>query len=153
VVEGQAPGHVFHLDGRGKRSLEIGLHLATRVPVDYLQIIQDGRVEHEVRLDKFAESGGKLPPLEFHESGWFLVRAVTTNEKNYQFAASGPYYVERAGRPRVSRASVKFFLDWIDAATARMGGLPNVDAATRGKLLAEQAAARAFFEELSANAP
>jgi hypothetical protein len=152
VVEGQLPGHVFHLDGRGKRSLEIGLNLATRVPVDYLQIIKDGRVEHEVRLDKFAESGGKLPPLEFDESGWFLVRAVTTNVKNYQFAASGPYYVERAGRPRVSQASVMFFLDWIDAATARIGGLPDVDETIRRKLLAEQAATRAYFEELSANA-
>jgi hypothetical protein len=152
MVEGQMPGHIFHLDGGGKLSLEIGLNLATRVPVDYLQIIKDGQVEHEVRLDKFAESGGRLPPLEFDESGWFLVRAVTTNVKNYQFAASGPYYVERAGQPPVSRASVKFFLDWIDAARERIGNLKDVDASTREKLLAEQAEARAFFENLSASA-
>jgi len=152
IVEGQMPGHVFHLDGRKKRSLEIGLNLATRVPVDYLQIIKNGRVEHEVRLDKFAESGGKVPPLEFDRSGWFLVRAVTNNVNNYQFAASGPYYVERAGERRVSRASVQFFLDWIDAAAARVGGFPDIDAATRNTLLAEQAEARAFFEDLSASA-
>jgi hypothetical protein len=152
VVAGQLPGYVFHLDGRGKLSFEIGLDLATRVPVDYLQIIKDGRVEHEVRLDKFAESGGQLPPLEFDESGWFLVRAVTNNVKNYQFAASGPYYVEQAGRPRVSRASVKFFLDWIDAAEARIRERKDVDNAMREKLLAEQASARAYFEDLLAAA-
>jgi hypothetical protein len=152
VVAGQLPGYVFHLDGRGKLSLEIGLDLATRVPVDYLQIIKDGRVEHEVRLDKFAESGGQLPPLEFDESGWFLVRAVTSNVKNYQFASSGPYYVSQAGRPRVSRASVKFFLDWIEAAEARIRERKDVDNATREKLLAEQASARAFFEDLLAAA-
>ncbi len=151
-VDGQRPGHVFHLDNRGKLSFEIGLDLATRVPVDYLQIVKDGRVEQEVRLDKFAESGGKLPPLEFEASGWFLVRAVTNNVKNYQFAASGPYYVEQAGRPRVSRASLKFFLDWIDAAEARVRGLKAVDAPTREKMLAEQASARAYFEDLSASA-
>ena len=78
-----------------------------------------------MRLDKFAEAGGKLPPVAFDDSGWFLVRAVTNNAKNYQFASSGPYYVERGGQPRVSRASVKFFLDWIDAAEARIRGLPG----------------------------
>jgi hypothetical protein len=145
TVEGQPPGYVFHLVDDGPMELEIGLNLATRAPVDYLQIIKDGSVEHEVRLDKFAESGGKLPPLEFADSGWFLVRAVTNNMQNYQFAASGPYYVERAGRPRVSRASVKFFLDWLDAAEARIRGLNDVDGPMREKMLAEQASAREFF--------
>ncbi len=89
-----------------------------------------------------------MPPLEFDDSGWFLVRAVTNNLKNYQFAASGPYYVERAGRPRISRASVKFFLDWIDAAEARIRGFEVVDEEMREELLAEQASAREFFVDL-----
>lgn len=152
TVEGQPPGYVFHLVGDGPLELEIGLELATRVPVEYLQIIKDGSVEREVRLDKFAESGGKLPPVEFHDSGWFLVRAVTNNVKNYQFASSGPYYVERGGKPRVSRASVRFFLDWIAAAEVRIRGLRDVDAPLREKLLAEQASAREFFEDLLASA-
>jgi hypothetical protein len=152
LVEGKLPGHVFHFDGREQLSLEIGLDLATRVPVDYLQIVKDGQVEHEVRLDKFAETGGKLPPLVFDESGWFQVRAVTSNTKNYQFAASGPYYVERAGQPRVSRTSVQFFLDWIDAAEARIRELKEVEPVMREKLLAEQASARAFFQDLIAAA-
>ena len=48
------------------------------------------------------------------------MRAVTSNPKTLQFASSGPYYVEKAGRPRISRASVKFFIDWIDADIARL---------------------------------
>jgi hypothetical protein len=163
-VEGRPPGYVFHLDQVGALTLEIGLNLATRVPVDYLQIVKDGAVEQEVRLDRFAAQGGKLPPVEFRASGWFLVRAVTNNMKNYQFASSGPYYVEgsgversgveRAGQRRVSRASVKFFLDWIAAAETRLRGLAGIDDAQREKLLAEQASAREFFAELmkSANA-
>ena len=113
-----------------------------------MQIVKDGVVEHEVRLDKFAESGGKLPPVEFYDSGWFLVRAVTSNTKNYQFASSGPYYVERAGRPRVNRSSVEFFLDWIAAAEARIRELKEIDGPLRQRMLAEQAAAREFFEDL-----
>ena len=56
----------------------------------------------------------QIPPVHFDDSGWFLVRAVTSNPKTLQFASSGPYYVEKAGRPRISRASVNFFINWID---------------------------------------
>jgi hypothetical protein len=152
LVEGQPPGYVFHLQGSGPQTFEIGLNLATRVPVEYLQIVKNGVVEHEVRLDEFAAQGGKLPPLSFDTSGWFLVRAVTNNSQNYQFAATGPYYVERGRQPRVSRASVQFFLDWIAANESRIRSLTNVPDPLREKMLAEQASARAFFDDLAASA-
>jgi hypothetical protein len=109
-------------------------------------------VEAEVRLADWAKRKGSLPPVAFDDSGWFLVRAVTSNERNYQFAASGPYYVEQADRPRVSRRSVQFFLDWIDAATARLRELPKLDHSTRQSLLAEQVSAREFFAQLMSHA-
>jgi hypothetical protein len=150
LVEGQPPGFVFHLDGDETLSLEIGLNLATRVPVEYLEIIKNGEVYADVRLDEWTKKKGRLPPVEFDDSGWFLVRAVTTNPKTYQFASSGPYYVEKAGRPRVSRRSVQFFLDWIDAAEAHIRQLPQLDHEQRESLLAEHASARGFFEQLMA---
>jgi hypothetical protein len=52
----------------------------------------------------------------------------------------------------VSRASVKFFLDWIRVAEARLRGLAGINERTREKLLAEQASAREFFEGLMAAA-
>lgn len=154
VVEGQAPGYVFHFAARRSHEFEIGLNLATRIPVQYLQILKNGKVESEVRLDEFAAQGGKLPPLAFEESGWFAVRAVTDNTKNYQFAESGPYYVERDGQPRISRASAKFFVDWIAANETRLRGLQDIPNPLRKRMLAEQVSARAFFEDLldSANA-
>jgi hypothetical protein len=148
VVEGQPPGHVFHIDGNETLSLEIGLNLATRVPVDYLEIVKDGEVYANVRLDEFKQKKGHLPPVEFDDSGWFLVRAVTNNSKNYQFASSGPYYVEKAGKPHIGRRSVQFFLDWIDAAEDRVRKLPKLSESQRNSLLAEQAKAREFFQKL-----
>jgi hypothetical protein len=147
LVRGETPGYVFHLDDGGPMKLEIGLNLATRVPVEYLQVVKNGSVDVEVRLDQWAKTNGKLPPVVFDESGWFLVRAVTNNTRVYQFASSGPYYVERAGRPRVRRRSVEFFLDWIEAAEARIRALPDIDDATRARLLAEQSSARQFFAD------
>jgi hypothetical protein len=117
-----------------------------------LQIIKNGTPEAEVRLDEFKNRKGRLPPLHFDDSGWFLVRAVTSNPKVYQFASSGPYYVEKAGRPRISRASVKFFLDWIEAAQTRLDVRTDLDKTEREAMLAEQQAAREFFGKLLATA-
>jgi hypothetical protein len=151
-VEDHPPGYIFHLQDHEPRSFEIGLNLATRVPVEYLEIIKDGEIYANVRLDEWKNKKGRLPEVEFNDSGWFLVRAVTSNPKTYQFATSGPYYVDKANGPRVSRHSVQFFLDWIDAAESHIRQLPELSDAQRKALLAEQATAREFFEQLLATA-
>jgi hypothetical protein len=152
TVEGQPPGYVFYTTAGQPLMLEIGLNLATRVPVTYLEIVKNGIVVAEVRLADWKEKKGKLPPLTFETSGWFLVRAVTNNTQIYQFASTGPYYVDQGDRPRVSKTSVQFFLDWIDAAEARIRKLPNLSEAERTKQLAEQQSARDFFTQLLAKA-
>jgi hypothetical protein len=152
MVQGRPPGHVFPLQQRETLTLEIGLELATRVPIDYLQIIKNGQVEAEVRLSEWKGKKGRLPPVVFDDSGWFLVRAVTNNRRNYQFASSGPYYVEAGGGPRISRRSVQFFLDWLDAAAERVVNLMDVNDADRAAMLAEQEEGRQFFANLLAKA-
>jgi hypothetical protein len=152
MVEGHPPGYVFRMDDESPLILEIALELATRVPVEYLQIVKNGTVENEVRLADWTKQKGHLPPVHFDASGWFLVRAVTTNQRVYQLASSGPYFVEKAGRPHVSRRSVQFFLDWIEKAKARVREMKDVDDRSRQALLAEQDSARQFFEELLAAA-
>jgi hypothetical protein len=147
IVEGQPPGYVYHLPAGQSHEFEIGLNLATRVPIQYLQILKNGAIEHEVRLDEFAARGGKLPPLAFDSSGWFAVRAVTNSAKNYQFAETGPYYVQSGGQPRVSRQSVQFFLDWIAADEKRVRQLKDLSPPLRERMLAELSVARAFFED------
>jgi hypothetical protein len=151
-VEGKLPGHVFRLEKGTTLELEIALDLATRVPVEYLQVIKNGRLEVEVRLADWKNKPGRLPPLVFHDSGWFLIRAVTNNQRTYQFASSGPYYVEQDRQPRVSRQSVQFFLDWIAAAKKRIDLLNEIDEAERAALLADQEFARQYFASLLAAA-
>jgi hypothetical protein len=152
TVEGEPPGYVFQLAAGQPLSFEVGLNLATRVPVEYLQIIKNGGTAAEVRLADWKDKKGKLPPVLFDASGWFLVRAVTSNQQTYQFASTGPYYVELEGKPRVSKKSVQFFLEWIDAAEARLRKLPGTSEATVKEQLAEQQEARKYFEALLAEA-
>jgi hypothetical protein len=152
MVEGHPPGNIFPIVAGGSLTLEIGLNLATSVPVEYLQIIKNGTVEAEVRLAEFKDHKGRLPPIHFDDSGWFLVRAVTSNPKTLQFASSGPYYVEKAGKPRISRASVRFFEDWIDVAVSRLLNGPSSEVAKNEPLLAELKSAQKFFDDLLSKA-
>ena len=145
-VDGELPGYVFQLYDGERRDFEIALDLAfyEATQVDYLEIVQNGKTLHQVRLDELAEQKGKLPFVEFEASGWFLVRAVTNNPQVYQFASTGPYYVELNHQPRISRASVQYFLTWLEDA-AKMS-------ADNQPVLADIAAARPFWQKLLAGA-
>ena len=88
TVEGEPPGHVFRAEAGKELDLEIGLNLSTGDAVSYLDIIQDGQVQHSVRLDEFAKTG-RLPKLHFKQSGWFLVRAVTRSLRHVSLCHDG----------------------------------------------------------------
>jgi len=111
-VENELPGHTFHGEEGRELELQIGLTLTTREPISYLEIVQDGQVRNSIRFEDYAKTG-RLPPLHFNHSGWFLLRAVSEISDTYRFAMTGPYYVEFGGKPRISRKSAQFFLDWV----------------------------------------
>jgi hypothetical protein len=111
-VNGELPGHVFHGPPGQTLSLEVSLQLSTQEKIRYLEIIQNGRPVHQVRLEDWVKQSGQLPPVLFDQSGWVLIRAVSEHPHGYRAALSGPYYVE-IGPPRISRQSAQFFLDWV----------------------------------------
>jgi hypothetical protein len=114
TVEGEFPGHVFQADAGQEVELEVGVNLATREKIDYFEIVKNGRVTHSVRLADFKKAGGRLPKVMFKESGWFVLRVVTNNQNTYRFAMTAPYYVEIGYERRISRESVRFFIDWLN---------------------------------------
>lgn len=118
-VHGQLPGHVFHGPAGQALEFQIALTLHTREPISYLEIIKNGRVEHEVRFDDYRQAG-RLPKLRFDQSGWFLVRAVTDLPNTFRFGMTGPYYVEIGSRPRISKRSVQCMLDWVEQRAAQI---------------------------------
>jgi hypothetical protein len=141
-VEGHPAGYVFEVDSGRTREFQIGLKLSfyAKSPVEYLEIVKNGQVEHEVRLDDLARQQGRLPVLKFDQSGWFLVRAITSETRCYQYASTGPYYVEMGYQRRISRNSVQFFLNWLDEAAEKFAGNQPVQT--------EITAARPFWQDL-----
>jgi hypothetical protein len=141
-VDGELPGHLFELYDGQRREFQISLDLDfyEAAQEDYLEIVQNGKPLYQVRLDELAARNGKLPFVEFESSGWFLVRAVTNNPNVYQYASTGPYYVELNHQPRISRASVEYFLTWLDDAAKKFAGNEPV--------IADIEAARPFWQKL-----
>lgn len=142
---GALPGHVFQGDRGQPIELQVTLNLSTRDKIDYLEVIQNGKTAHEVRLDQWAKAGGKLPPVKFDTSGWLLVRAVTNNPKTYRFASSGPFYVEIGGERRISKEAAQFFLDWVYERARRV---KLDDADQQAEILATHKLARDYWQKL-----
>ncbi|MDX1946270.1 MAG: CehA/McbA family metallohydrolase [Pirellulaceae bacterium] len=147
--DGALPGHVFQAEAGQTVELVVALNLATRDKVEYLEVIQDGKPLHEVRLDAWAKANGKLPPVKFTKSGWMLVRAVTNNPKTFRFASTGPYYVEIGYERRVSKQSAQFFLDWV---YERARQIKLDDADQQREVLEFHRAARDFWQKKVAEA-
>jgi hypothetical protein len=145
-VNGQLPGHVFKAPAGATLQLHAALNLSTRERIEYLEVVKNGEVVHQVRLQDWAKAGGELPAVGFSESGWMLIRAVTDNPKTYRFASTGPFYVEIAGKRRVSRAAAQFFMDWVYERARQIASLP--DAEKRTAVLAYHRAARDFWQRL-----
>jgi hypothetical protein len=143
LVNGQYPGHVFTANQGETVSLVVNLKLSIRDKINYLEVVQNGEVVHEVRLEEYRQRRGSLPPVEFQESGWMLVRAVVADEKKFRFASTGPYYVEIGQQPRISRESAQFFVDWVDQ---RIDQLKSSDVEHRDELLRDQEVARAYWQ-------
>ena len=147
-VQGHPPGYILQAEEGQSLEVEIDLTFSLREPVTYLEIIKDGHVEHSVRFEEYSTSG-KLPKLTFKQSGWFLVRAVTDQRKTYRFAMTAPYYVQIGYKPRISKQSAQFFLDWL---VDRAKQIKITDAVRREGVMQYHRKARDFWQDILARA-
>ena len=145
LVNEELPGHVFRAEDGETLELYAALNLSIRDKVDYLEVVKNGEVVHEVRLDDWAKAGGRLPSVEFKQSGWMLVRAVTNNPNTYRFASTGPYYVEIGGKRRISKKAAQFFLDWVHERARRVS---IDDPEKREAVIEYHRGARDFWEKI-----
>ncbi|HET6881602.1 MAG TPA: hypothetical protein VFI31_15670 [Pirellulales bacterium] len=116
LANARVPGHVFQQPADETLVVEVFLTFTapTSDTVSYFELIKNGRLAQSIRYEDIAKTG-RFKPVEFDESGWFLIRAVTDVEETYRFATSAPWYVEMGDEPkRVSRRSAEFFLDWLE---------------------------------------
>ncbi|WP_145091864.1 CehA/McbA family metallohydrolase domain-containing protein [Rosistilla carotiformis] len=112
-LDAQYPGYVFTSYGNEPLELQMDLQLGTRDPVDYLEVVYNGKVIYSARLEEFKDNKGIIPAFTFDRSGWVVARVVTGYEKHYRAAVSAPWYIVFPDQPRISRSAAEFFIDWL----------------------------------------
>ncbi|MDA0661168.1 MAG: hypothetical protein O2931_10670 [Planctomycetota bacterium] len=117
AFNGEPPGHQFVADTGQSITIECEAQLATREKIEYLQLIRNGEVVHDVRLESLVEHRGKLPTVTFDRSGWLMVRAVTVAQDTYRMACTGPIYVQIGDSLVTEQADAGFWSKWIDERT------------------------------------
>lgn len=123
-VNGQPPGYVF--DGSTGDTIELkpALTLHTKENISYLEILKNGQVAHQIRLDDWVKAAGELPAVSFDKSGWMLVRAVVDSDDTYRFAMTAPCFVEFESEPRISSQATAFFTEWAKRRWEETKGTP-----------------------------
>ena len=149
TANGKLPGHVFRADRDKGIKLDLKAELTTQDPIRFVEIIKNGGIARRVSCKEVMKSGS-LGAVDFGESGWFLVRAITDNTKTFRFASTAPFYVEVGPvKERISKASAAFFLNWT---RERMERIKVDDPRQRQEVLAHHLAAKRFWEERVAKA-
>lgn len=117
-VQDRIPGDELKLPA-GQQDLSYNVSLRSIVPVDYLEIVFNGKVLRALELSgnrKTADLQGAIP---VQESGWLVLRAW--NEKSadpvldiYPYASTSAIYVTVDNKPVHSSEDAAYFRDWID---------------------------------------
>ena len=151
-ANGKWPGEIFAGANNAPVEIDIEATLNSRDAVPALEIIRDGKVVRAIP----ANADGRrilLGKLSFTESGWFLVRAISSETNTFRFASTAPFYVEvGANKQRISKASAQFFLDWVKEG---MGRIQLPEGERREAVLQTHRTAEKFWTEkvARANAP
>ena len=148
-ANGEFPGYTFKAPEGKTLDLRVDGALDSRDTVSSLEIIQNGRVLRAVPYSDW-KGTGSLGTIQFKASGWFLIRAIADVSDTFRFASTGPFYVEISPTTRrVSKASARFFLDWV---RERMSQIKLDDPRQQEEILQYHRAAERFWVEKVAQA-
>lgn len=118
AVDGQQAGGEIHLPDT-KQTVNYSGFLRSAVPVDHLELVQNGKVVKSFETADGQTSADVSGNVTVEESGWLLLRAWSdqANPKTldiYPYATTSPVYVTvRNKRPR-SREDADYFITWLD---------------------------------------
>ena len=150
-VEKAAPGDTLTLPASS--TLQYHAWLRSNVPVAKLEVIWNGKVA--ARHDVNAASADLTGRITADDSGWILARAYSEDGNEYvldihPYATTSPIYVAVQGRPRRSRATARWALQWLDRlekATVDNEGYRTRE--ERDAVLRDISRARAFYQSCS----
>jgi hypothetical protein len=146
---GRLPGHVFTAAKGKPVTIDVKAEVLGRERVRSLEVVINGKVAHKIPRANW-EKTGSVATLRFRTSGWFLVRAIADQPHTFRFASTAPFYVEIGpDTRRVSKASARYFLDWVRERAKRV---KLKDADQRREVLKYHTRAEKFWQDRVAKA-
>ena len=92
--------------------------LRSIVPVDHLEVVCNGKVVQELKLDGTRDSADVAGTIPVSESGWCVLRAWSEKAEypvmdKYAYATTSPVYVTVGGKRAYAKADAEYFQAWI----------------------------------------
>lgn len=117
-VNDQQPGTEIAVTGK-KVKLNYKGFMRSIIPMDHLEIIQNGKVVKSIKLTGDKTTADLEGTLTLDQSGWLLLRAWNDTDHEliqdfYPYATTNPVYVINDGKPIRSTADADYFINWID---------------------------------------
>jgi hypothetical protein len=154
----RAPGDEIKVPA-GMQRMPAVIKLRSNVPVDHLQIIRNGKVLTNLRLDPDRMIVDTTVWVPATESGWYVLRAYSDRAEMpvldlYPFASTSPIYITVGEQPVRSAEDAAFFVRWIDrmATETRASAAWNTPG-EQASVLTMLAEARAVFARERAAPP
>ena len=126
TLAGKTSGDELRLPA-GENKLEFTSWLRSFVPVDHLELICNGQVIRDLKLNNDRQSADVKGAISLSQSGWCVLRASSDNPEHpvlddYVYATTSPIYIRVAGSAVRPQEDARYFIAWIErlveAATA-----------------------------------
>jgi TolB protein len=152
VVNGREPGDEIKLP-LGAHTLSVRVAMHSIVPVEHLEVVQNGNVVATVPMSTDRKSASATLRMPIEKSGWITLRAWSEHASPpvldiYPFATTSPVYLTIAGIPPRSPEDARYFISWVDR--LREGAERHTgynSAAEKASILDLIARARAEFDK------
>ena len=131
---GLEPGEQLRLPA-GDNKVKFSAWLQSFVPVDHLQVVCNGKVAADLKLEGDRQSANVNDAVSLSQTGWCVLRAFSDKAEHpvlddYVYATTSPVYVTVAGSTLKPAEDAAYFVKWIDRliATAKSNQDWNTEA-------------------------
>jgi TolB protein len=153
TLDGEMVGSELKLE-KPQQEVAFAARLRSTVPVDHLDVMCNGRVVRELRLEGTRDAADVKGTIPIRDSGWCLLRAYTDKAvypllDNYAYATTSPVYVTVAGAKPRSPEDAKYFAAWIAQTMAITSAYPDWNSAQERELVMKRLSdAKAIYERM-----
>jgi len=123
TLGGKAVGDELKLsageDPGGTNNVEFAAWLRSFVPVDHLEVVCNGHVVRDLKLNGDRQSADAKGTIPISQTGWCVLRASSDGPEDpvlddYVYATTSPIYVAVAGSAPKPAEDAAYFIAWID---------------------------------------